>query len=125
MPGSGTQPAANAVGASASAVFAVVGLVRPGYVHPGYVHPGSSVSPLAKFWAASSAGRTLAITGPLLFGIAHGGRPAPPLLVTAGIVQLMDAGLGVWQRNAPMAVLPATMGLVHLATARALTTSNG
>ncbi len=110
--------AVNAVGASASAVFAVVGLVRPGYVQP-----GSSVSPLAKFWSASSAGRTLVITGPLLLGIARGGRPAPQLLVTAGIVQLVDAGLGVWQRNASMAALPAAMGLVHLATARVLTTT--
>ncbi len=109
--------AVTAVGASASAVFAVVGLVRPGYVQP-----GSSVSPLAKFWAASSAGRTWVITGLLLVGIAREGRPAPQLLVTAGIVQLMDAGLGVWQRNPPMAVVPAAMGLVHLAAARVLTT---
>lgn len=128
MTGSGTRSsrkvhsvllATNAVGASASAMFAVVGLVRPGYVQP-----GSSMSPLAKFWAASSAGRTWAITGPLLVGIARGGRPAPPLLMSAGIVQLMDSGLGVWQRNPRMAVLPAAMGLLHLATARVLTTTN-
>ncbi len=99
-------------------MFAVVGLVRPGYVQP-----GSSVSPLAKFWAATSAGRTWAIAGPLLVGIVREGRPAPELLVAAGIVQLMDAGLGVWQRNLPMAVLPAAMGLVHLATARVLSSA--
>jgi len=29
----------------------------------------------------------------------------------------------VWQRNPPMAVLPAAMGLVHLASARVLTTT--
>ena len=109
--------AANAVGASASAMFAVVGLVRPGYVQP-----DSSIGPLAKFWSASSAVRTWAITGPLLVGIARGGRPAPQLVMSAGIVQLMDAGLGVWQRKPRMAVLPAAMGLVHLATARVLTT---
>lgn len=109
--------AANAVGASASAVFAAVGLVRPGYVQP-----GSRTSPLAEFWAASSAVRTWAVTGSLLAGIVRGGRPAPQLLVAAGVVQLMDAGLGVWQRNPPMAVLPAAMGLVHLASARVLTT---
>lgn len=65
----------------------------------------------------------MVITGPLLVGIARGARPAPHLLVTAGIVQCMDAGLGVWQRNPPMAVLPAAMGLVHLATARVLSTA--
>ena len=107
--------AVNAVGASASAVFSVVGLARPGYVQP-----GSSPSPLTQFWAASSAVRTWAITAPLLVGIARGGRAAPQLLVVAGIVQLTDAGLGLWQRNPPMAVLPAVMGVVHLASARVL-----
>lgn len=72
--------------------------------------------------AASSAVRTCGFTAPLLVGFARGGRPAPQLLVAAGIVQLMDAGLGLWQRNPPMAVLPAAMGLVHLASARILTT---
>ncbi len=112
----GVLLAANAVGASASAVFALVGLVRPGYVQP-----GSPVTPVAKFWAASSAVRTWAVTGPLLVGMTRGERPAPHLLLAAGMVQLMDAGLGVWQRNPPMAVLPAAMGLVHLASARVLT----
>lgn len=107
--------AANAVGAAASTVFAVVGLLRPGYVQP-----PSSVTPLAQFWAASSAVRTWAVAGPLLVGIAREGRPAPQLLVAAGIIQLMDAGLGAWQRNPPMAVLPAAMGLVHLVSARVL-----
>ncbi len=106
---------ASAVGASASAVFAVVGLIRPGYVQP-----GSTVSPLTRFWAASSAVRTCGRTAPLLVGLARGGRPAPELLRAAGIVQLLDAGLGLWQRNPPMAVLPAAMGLIHLATAHVL-----
>jgi hypothetical protein len=108
--------AANAVGASASGVFAIVGVVRPGYVRP-----DSSTGPLAEFWAASSAVRTWAVTGPLLAQIARGGRPAPQLLVAAGIIQLMDSALGLWQRNPPMAVLPAVMGTIHLASARILT----
>jgi len=33
----------------------------------------------------------------------------------------MDAGLGVWQRNLRMTVLPAVLGVVHLGTARVLT----
>lgn len=67
--------------------------------------------------------RTWAVTGPLLVGMARGGRPAPQLLLAAGLIQVMDAGLGVWQRNPPMAVLPAAMGLVHLGTAAILTTA--
>jgi len=110
--------AVNAVGASASAVFAGVGLVRPGYVQPGW-----AVGPAATFWAASSTARTWAITGPLLVGLARDRRPAPQLLLAAGVVQLLDAGLGVWQRNLRMVVLPATMGLVHLASARRLRTA--
>ncbi len=103
----------NAVGASASTVFSVLGLARPSYVQQ-----GSTSSPLAQFWAASSAVRTWAVTGPLLAQIARGKRPTPELLVAAGIVQLLDAGLGVWQRKPAMAVLPAVMGLTHLASAR-------
>ena len=121
MPRRGLTPqrsllAANVVGAWASAVFAVVGVVRPAYVRP-----GSQASPLARFWAASSAARTWAVTGPLLWGITCGRRPSPELLRTAGIVQLFDAGLGWQQRNPPMTVLPAVMGVVHLVSAHVLT----
>lgn len=111
----GAVLAANAVGAAAASGFAATGLARPSYVHP-----GSSSSSLTEFWAASSAVRTWAVTAPLLAGIIRGGRPAPQLLVVAGLVQLGDAALGVWQRNASMAVLPAAMCLVHLESARLL-----
>ena len=105
-------------GVAASTVLSLVGLA-----HPGYVQPGSSPSPLAQFWATSSAVRTWAVTGPLLAAVVRGRRPEPRLLVVAGVVQLMDAGLGVWQRNPPMVVLPAAMGLVHLASAQVLATA--
>jgi len=104
---------ANAVGAAAAAVFAAAGLARPSYVQS-----GSSSSSLTEFWAASSAVRTWAITVPLLAGVIRGGRPAPQLLAAAGLVHLGDAALGVWQRNASMAVFPTAMGLVHLGSAR-------
>ncbi len=107
--------AVNAVGAGAAATFAATGLARPGYVQS-----GSSSSSLTAFWAASSAARTWAISAPLLAGIIRGGRPVPELLTVAGLVQLGDAALGVWQRNAGMAVFPAAMGLVHLGSARLL-----
>lgn len=114
--GRGALLVLNAVGASTSLVFSVVGLGRPRYVQP------TSVSgPLAQFWAASSAVRTWAVTGPLLAAFARGRQPAPQLLVVAGLVQVFDAGLGVWQRNPRMTVLPAVMGVVHLVSARALT----
>lgn len=107
--------AANAVGAAAAALFAGLGLARPSYMQS-----GSSSSSLTQFWAASSAIRTVGITAPLLAGIIRGGHPAPQLLEVAGLVQLGDAALGVWQRNPRMAVLPTGMGLLHLASARLL-----
>jgi len=107
--------AVNALGLTAAAVFAAVGVRRPGHGQP-----GSVTSPLTGFWAASSAVRTWAVTAPLLVGTIRGGRPAPQLLVVAGLVQLGDAALGAHQRNPRMTTLPAVMGLIHLASARLL-----
>ena len=107
--------AVNGVGVTAAAVFAAAGVRRPGHVQP-----GSVTSPLTGFWAGSSAVRTWAVSVPLLAGILHSGRPAPQLLVVAGLIQLGDAALGVRQHNPPMTVLPAVMGLIHLASARVL-----
>ena len=108
--------AVNAVGAAAAAVFATVGVVRPAFARPDV-----PVSPLARFWAASSAIRTWALIGPLLAGMARRTPPSAELLRAAGLVQLLDAGLGVQQRNPPMTVLPAVMGTVHLISANILT----
>jgi len=105
--------AVNAVGSAAAAVFAAVGVRRPGYGQP-----GSVTTPLTGFWVASSAVRTWAVAAPLLVETLRGGRPAPQLLVVAGLVQLGDAALGVRQHNPRMTALPAVMGLVHLASAR-------
>ncbi len=107
--------AVNAVGLTAAAVFAAVGVRRPGYGQP-----GSVTSPLTGFWPASSAVRTWAVAAPLLVGILRGGRPAPQLLVAAGLVQLGDAALGAHQHNPRMTALPAVMGLIHLASAQVL-----
>jgi len=107
--------AVNAVGLTAAAVFAAVGVRRPGYGQP-----GSVTSPLTEFWAASSAVRTWAVAAPLLVGVLRGGRPVPQLLVVAGLVQLGDAALGVRQHNPRMTALPAVMGLLHLASSRLL-----
>lgn len=107
---------ANSVGAVASAVLAAVGVARPAYVAP-----GTPSSPLTQFWAAASAARTWAITGPLLVGMARRGRPSRQLLVAAGTVQLLDSALGVQRRDPRMALLPAVMGVVHLVSARVLT----
>jgi len=107
--------AVNAVGVTAAAVFAAVGVHRPAFGQP-----GSVTSSLTGFWAVSSAVRTWAVSAPLLLGIVRGGRPAPQLLVVAGLVQLGDAALGVRQHNPRMTALPAVMGLVHLASSRLL-----
>lgn len=107
---------ANAAGAAAATVFAVAGIARSG--RPGNDdHPGAPEG----FWAASSAIRTWAVAGPLLAAVAAQRRPAPQLLLAAGLVQLGDSALGLRQRNLPMTVAPATMGVIHLRTAYALT----
>jgi hypothetical protein len=105
----------NVAGAVAAAAFATRGLLRPEYVRP-----GASSSPLAEFWAASSAVRTWAVAVPLLGGLLVTGRVVPQLLTVAGLVQLGDSALGIWQRKTDMAVAPAVMGLIHLASARHL-----
>lgn len=105
----------NGVGAAAAAGFAAVGVVRPSYVEA-----GSSSGSLSEFWAASSALRTWAITVPLLSELVLKQRLTPQLLSIAGLVQLGDSALGIRQRNAGMTLAPAAMGLVHLASARAL-----
>ena len=107
--------AVNALGLAAAAAFSIRGVHNPSYVRP-----NEPVEPLARFWAASSAVRTLAVAGPLLGPLAVGRPVETPTLTVAGLVQLGDAALGVWQRKTDMAVAPAIMGLVHLATANRL-----
>jgi len=107
--------AVNAVGLAAAAVFAALGVRRPGYGQP-----GSVTTPLTGFWAASSAVCTWAVTAPLLVGVLRGARPAPQLLVVAGLVQLADAALGARQHNPHITALPAAMGPIHPASARLL-----
>lgn len=106
---------ANGIGIAAAAVFSAAGARRPGYV------TAEPATPAATFWAVSSAVRTWALAGPLLLALVRSDSAARSgLLVTAGLVQLGDAGLGVWQRNPAMATAPALMGAVHLLSARAL-----
>lgn len=107
--------ALNAMGAAAAAGFAVRGVLRPEYVQP-----NRSADPLASFWAASSAVRTAAVAVPLLVSLARGDRSTPTLLAIAGAVQLGDSLLGIQRRNPGMALAPAVMGALHLATARRL-----
>jgi len=62
--------------------------------------------------------RTCAVTAPLLGSVLLRGRAAPELLAVAGLVQLGDSALGVWQRKPDMTLAPAVMGVLHLASAR-------
>lgn len=107
----------NGTGAVIAAGFAGAGLARPSIADP-----RSSAEPntVIQFWAASSAVRTWAITGPLLGSLLTSRGPSPQIVITAGIVQLGDAALGVRQRNMFMTIAPAVMGLIHLITARVL-----
>ncbi len=106
---------ANGVGAGAAAGFAALGLGRPSYVEA-----GSASGSLSGFWAASSALRTWAITVPLLSELVFKQRITPQLLTVAGLVQLGDSALGIRQRKPSMALAPAAMGVIHLASARVL-----
>ena len=105
----------NGLGVAAAAAFATTGLARPDYARP-----GASASSLTRFWSAASAVRTWSVAAPLLTALVRRRRPAPALLTVAGLVQLGDSALGIWQRNPRMAVFPAAMGLVHLSSARLL-----
>jgi hypothetical protein len=107
--------ALNIAGAAAAAGFAARGVGAPGFVRP-----DEAVTPLARFWATSSAVRTWSTTVPLIAALASGHRAAPALLAVAGAVQLGDSALGVWQRKADMTAAPAVMGTVHLMSAHAL-----
>jgi hypothetical protein len=105
----------NVVGATVSAAFAARGVIRPEYVQP-----TQTGSPLTSFWAASSAVRSWAITVSLVGSLTVTGRAAPQLFAVAGLAQLGDSALGMWQRKPDMTVAPAAMGVVHLASARLL-----
>lgn len=107
---------ANGCGILAAAVFAAVGVRRPAYVAA-----GEGATPLAQFWAGSSAVRTWALAGPLVVALARPGSPGrSALLTSAGLVQLGDAALGVQRRYLAMATLPAVVGALHLLSARLL-----
>ena len=105
----------NGLGIAAAAAFATIGLARPDYARP-----TASASSLTRFWSAASAVRTWSLAAPLLLALVRDRHAAPELLTVAGLVQLGDAGLGIWQRDPRMAVFPAAMGLVHLRSARLL-----
>jgi len=109
--------AVNGVGIAVAAISAARGLARPGYILPGGALPGGSKEPLTQFWAASSAVRTWAVAAALLTGLTRPGPLPGQLLAVAGLVQLGDAGLGLWQRKPDMTLVPAAMGLIHLASA--------
>ena len=108
----------NGVGVSAAAAFATLGVARPDYARP-----EASVDSLTRFWSASSAIRTGSLAALLLSALRDQRRSAPDLLRVAGLVQLGDCGLGVWQRNPRMAIFPAAMGITHLWSARLLSQS--
>lgn len=108
----------NGVGALIATGFAGAGLARPSIAEP---DSDAKSNTLSAFWAASSAIRTWAITGPLLVSLLTRRGPSPQIVTAAGVVQLGDAALGLRQRNTFMTIAPAVMGVIHLITARTLT----
>jgi hypothetical protein len=107
----------NGAGALIATGFAGAGFARPSIA--GSRSDGETAE-ITRFWAASSAIRTWAITGPLLASLLTHRGPSPQIVTAAGMVQLGDAGLGLRQRNLAMTLAPAVMGVIHLVTARAL-----
>ena len=104
----------NGVGILVASAFSAQGLAKPNFAEP-----DQPVTRLARFWAASSAVRTWSLALPLLVGLV-GRRPAAQILTTAGLVQIGDSALGIWQRNPQMAIAPGVMGTIHLISARLL-----
>lgn len=107
--------AVNGVGILIASAFSAQGLAKPNFAETEQVS-----TPLARFWSASSAVRTWSLAIPVLAGLARQ-RPSSAPLVAAGLVQLGDSALGIWRRNPQMAIAPAVMGAIHLASARLLT----
>ena len=105
--------ALNALGAIVAAGFAVAATIDPGLVLP-----GEAATDGARFYAQVYAARALPLTLVLL--VALGARATPalvPLLVLAGLVQAVDAALGlVWHRPS-MIVGGGLLAVVHLASA--------
>lgn len=106
--------AVNGIGIGIASAFSAQGLAKPNFAEPEQIS-----TPLTRFWSASSAVRTWSLAVPMLMGLARQ-RPVTGLLVTAGLVQLGDSALGIWRRNPQMAIAPAIMGTIHLASARLL-----
>lgn len=113
----GALLAVNGVGALIATGFAGAGLARPSIAEP---KSDAEPNALTAYWAASSAIRTWAITGPFLVALLTRGGPSPQLVTAAGIVQLGDGMLGIRQRNTAMTIAPTMMGVIHLITARVL-----
>ncbi len=102
----------NAAGVVAAATFATTGLARPNYIDDQI-----ATTPLTQFWAASSAVRSWAVATIFFGSIVRGPSPSAETLALAGLVQLGDSALGVWQHNRRMTIAPALMGAAHLASA--------
>ncbi len=83
---------------------------------PGLVRSGRRDRPLPTVLAAASAGRTWSITVPLLVAILRRRPPSRQLLISAGLIQLGDTAVNVWQRS-PQAAAPAVMSALHLVSA--------
>jgi hypothetical protein len=107
----------NGAGALVATVFAGAGLARPSIAEP---TSSTETDALATFWAASSAIRTWAVTGPLLASLLTPEGPSAQVVRAAGFVQLGDAVLGLRQGNRLMTLAPAAMGAIHLITSRVL-----
>lgn len=107
----------NGAGALVASGFAGAGVARPSIAD---LRSAATTDEVTRFWAASSAIRTWAVTGPLLASLLTHRGPSPQIVTAAGIVQLGDAWLGLRQRNLAMTLAPAAMGVIHLLTARSL-----
>ncbi len=105
----------NGLGIVIASAFSARGLAQPNFAETEQLP-----TPLARFWSASSAVRTWSLAVPLLAGLVRQ-RPNSGPLIAAGLVQLGDSALGIWRRNPQMAIAPAIMGAIHLASARLLT----
>lgn len=95
-------------------VFSAAALGRPALVQS-----GGRNRPLPRVLAAAAAGRTWAVTAPLIVGILRRRPPSRQLLIAAGLFQLGDATINVWQRS-PRAAAPGVMSALHLVSAWAV-----
>ena len=105
-----------------SAGFAVAGLFSPQSLVPA----GSAPGPASQTFALYAAARSLPLALLVLAGALKRSWSAIVFFgLLAGVIQLADAGIGLWQRDLGRTLGPLAIGLVQLYSVFVMVTRHG